>query len=188
MTVAALAHLMCLASGVFGRPAWSEAKCAAEAASMLAAAERHSVDPVLMLAIDVQECDMRDGVYLDRHGRQRRADNPVFATVRGKKKLVAYDSCPMGLRLPAAERLRMDNASIYERAARKLAAIRAMFPHKKPHHVAQWNPGNPAYGYQVLAFATTLRGRRVPAKTASHLAERTAEIVRRLSLALSGRS
>lgn len=188
MTATAFAQLMCLVSGIFGRPAWPAEKCEKEAALLLAAANRHDVDPVLMLAIDVQECDMKDGEYRDRHGRLRRADNPVYAKVRGRKKLVAYDSCPMGLRLPVKDRLRLDNAALYERAARKLAALRAMFPRQKPHHVARWNPGNPEYAYQVLAFATVLRGKRMSARVASHLADRTVEIVRRLTLALAGRS
>ncbi len=60
MTVAALAHLLCLASGIFGRPAWDEARCAERAEIIGEAALRHGLSPVLLVAVDVVECDLAD--------------------------------------------------------------------------------------------------------------------------------
>ncbi len=178
MTTEALAHLLCLASGIFGRPAWSEAKCSERAEMIESAAVRHSVDPILMVALDVWECDLQD------------RDNPVYEVVRGKKRLVGYDACPMGVRiLDVGERSRHGAASLYELAASKLARWsrwHSRSRHSGHHFVAHYNPGNPVYADQVLAIGAMLGGRTV--KRGPNLTARTLEILRRLGRVLSRRS
>lgn len=160
MTVAALARLLCLASGVFGRPAWEEAKCAERAAMIGEAAARYDLDPVILVAVDVVECDLGDR---DRRGRG------------------GVDACPMGVHFAGvAERRRYDARALYEEGARRLARGRELCRvgrHHRHSFVAHYNWGSRAYAAQVLAVAGALRGR---APRGLRLAERTREIVRRL--------
>jgi hypothetical protein len=178
VTVSLLAQILCLASGIFGRPAWDGDKCAERAMMIQTAAAAHSLDPLLMVAIDVQECDLRD------------RDNPVYRVVRGRRQLVGYDACPMGVRiLGAGERAGYDAAALYELAATRLERWRdwhARARHRGHPFVAHYNPGNPEYAAQVLAFWAALGGR--PVKRGGNLTERTVEILRRLGRVLQGRS
>lgn len=168
MTVPALASVICLASGIFGRPAWTEEKCLARAEIVVDVARRHGLDPLLLLAIDVVECDLND------------RDARIYKKVGGKKRLVGHDACPMGVRIMGPEnRSQHDDASLHELAAKKLARwrkwCRAGHPGGKyrgtraPHHfVAHYNEGNPIYADQVLAVRDALeRVRSLPALPAA---------------------
>jgi hypothetical protein len=183
MTVEALSAVLCLASGVFGRPAWDLDKCDERAAVVLAAAARHGVDPLLMVALDVHECDLRD------------RDAPVYKKVGGRQRLVGYDACPMGVRIMGVDRRgSYDVADLYELAAVRLerwrdwcgrghpgGRYRARLP-VRHHYVAHYNQGNPTYSNQILAIRDALKGRFGEAESRSDLTSRTDEIVRRYQL------
>jgi len=169
VTIAALAKLLCLVSGLFGRPAWEDARCLDRADAIMGAAGRHGIDPVLMVAVDVVECDLGD------------RDAPI----REDGRLVGYDACPMGVRLRGVtRRADYDEAALYELGAARLEAAKKRWKarRRRGHFVAAYNWGNREYAADVLAVAAALRGRRP--RTAG-LADRIAEIVRRISAALS---
>ena len=178
MTIQLLSQILCLVSGIFGRSAWDGDKCTERAMMIETASIAHSVDPLLMVAIDVYECDLQD------------RDNAVYLVVRGKKRLVAYDDCPMGVQILGGDkRDRHDAASLYEIAASKLqkwSEWHSKARHRGHHFVAHYNPGNPVYSDQVLAIWAMLGGRTV--KRGSNLTERTVEILRRLGRVLQRRS
>lgn len=170
MTVEVLARMICIASGIFGRPAWDVAKCAEHAGYIQAAAERHGVDPVLMVSHNIVECDMRE------------KDNPVYKEVRRRQVLVGYDACPMGVRIMGVgRRADFGPRELYETAARKLERWKAWCAKKhrgQGHHfTSHYNEGNPAYSDQVLGVRATLLGRSAEKYA---LCPRVAEIVRRL--------
>ena len=180
MTVGALSAILCLASGIFGRPAWDLDKCAERAAVVLAAATRHGVDPLLMVALDVHECELRD------------KDAPVYKVVGGREFLAGYDACPMGVRVMGVEhRAQYDDAALYELAAARLERWKRWCDRGHPgrryrahlpaghHYVAHYNQGNPTYANQVLAIRDVLRGRFVQASSRSGLTPRTEDIVQR---------
>ena len=175
MTLAMFTRMVCLSSGVFGRPAWDDARCAEQASYMTEAAERHGIDPVLMLSLNVVECDM--------HTR----DNPIYQEVKGRKKLVGFDACPMGVRIIGVEKLeRYDDRKLYELAATRLERWKRWCAKQhrdrrgRPLHsfLKHYNEGNTLYADQVLAVAAVIR-RRPTARY--QVSERIAEIVRRLS-------
>jgi hypothetical protein len=208
VTAAALAKMLCLASGAFGRPAWDQARCDERAEVILAAAARHSVDPVVMTAIDVIECDLDD------------RDAPVYEVRRGRRRLVGWDACPMGMRIRGPERRgQLGAADLVELAAsdlgRSYALCRAEHRSRSRAEPAgsagsagsatrasreRLGPGSPSrsecewravarrnlrsrdYAAQVLAVAGALRGKRLEGGSlrSRPLTERTAEIVRRL--------
>lgn len=186
MTVEALAQVMCLVSGIFGRPAWDEPKCLERAGHVLEAARRHAVDPLLMVALEVQECDMRD------------SDAPIYKVVGGRRRLAGYDACPMGVRIMGvSQRQRHDAASLYELAAARLERWRkwcrrghpgGRYPGHLPaghHHVAHYNQGNPRYADQVLAIKDALEGGIARPGRAGDLTPRTREIVKRIHRAIA---
>jgi hypothetical protein len=178
VTAAALAKMLCLASGIYGRPAWDQPRCEERAELILASSERHFVDPVLMTAIDVVECDLDD------------RDAPIYEMRRGRKRLVGWDSCPMGMRIRGPERRRQyDDEALIELAAsdlgRSYASCRADHRSRSEcewRAVARRNLRSRDYAAQVLAVAGALRGKRLEGGSlrSRPLAERTAEIVRRL--------
>lgn len=162
MTVHELARVMCLVSGIFGRPAWDQAKCEERARHVDEAASRYSVDRLLVVAVDVYECDMRD------------RDAPIYEETRRGRKLVGYDACPMGVRVrDLAERRRLSPRDLYDRGAALLSRRR-----RGGLGLAGYNPGNPAYVYQVLAIRAAIVGTRP--RWLDALTPRTAEIVRRI--------
>lgn len=180
MTVEALSAVLCLASGVFGRPAWDLDKCDERAAVVLAAAARHGVDPLLMVALDVHECELRD------------KDASVYKTIGDRRRLVGYDACPMGVRIMGVDRRgSYDVAALYELAAARLERWRNWCGRGHPggryhahllsrhHYVAHYNQGNPTYSNQVLAIRDALRGRFDEAESRSSLTPRTSDIVQR---------
>lgn len=184
MTAQALSLAICLASGAFGRQ-WSQELCDERAGQVLASAARHDVDPLLMLALEVYECDMREDV-----------DAKVYKVVRGKRKLAGYDACPMGVRIMDVGRRRaLGPADLYEVAASRLGRWRRWCRRGHPgggntlhhphHHVAHYNQGNPAYSFQVLAVMAAVGGR--PPRDVVLLTPRTLEIVRRLRLVFTPR-
>ncbi len=167
MTLAVLARMMCLASGIFGRPAWNDVKCEEHAGYVMDAANRHGIDPVLMVAIDIVECDMRD------------KDGPVYKAGR----LVGYDACPMGVRIIGVERRQeYEAADLYELAASRMERWMRWCrrSHEGKHHfVKHYNEGEPVYSAQVLAVVATLKLRNV--RHRDLLKSRTVEIVKRLA-------
>jgi len=170
MTLAMLTRMLCLASGVFGRPAWDDARCEEHAAYIMEAAEEYSLDPVHMVSLEIVECDMQD------------KDNPVKKLVRGREVVVGFDACPMGVRIMGVEkRAGYDARALYQLAAKRMARWKKWCArkHKGSHHfLAHYNEGNPLYVDQVLGVAATLRAR--PSAN-YHLSDRISEIVRRLS-------
>lgn len=180
MTASALAMLVCTASSIFsGRAAWDEARCLERAEVILGAAERHTVDPVLMLAIDVLECELgdRDVKIYDESGEERR--------------LVAVDACPMGLRFRHPRRRRhLGAAKIYDLAAHHLAKVAAWCEGghggrrlgRRGHRpVAHWNWGNPRYEFQVLAVRSVLLESEIGRREKRKLTPRTRVFVERIA-------
>ncbi len=171
MTLSVLAKMICLASGVFGRPAWDASKCDEHAAYLMTSAARHEISPVLMVAVNVVECDMRE------------VDNPIYAKVRGKDRLVGYDACPMGVRIKGPEnRRRYGSGDLYELAASRMERWKIWCARRHRgsghHFISHYNEGNPTYAAQVLGVFASLRVRSVKKDL---LTERTLEIVRRLA-------
>jgi hypothetical protein len=181
MTVEALSLTLCLASGIFGRPAWTPEKCMERAEQIIKIAAQDDLDPMLFVAINIQECDMRENV-----------DAKFFAPARGKKKPVqlGIDACPMGMRIwwPNGKKpeKQLDALALYELAGKKMARWKRWCEknHKRkvfgPHHhyVSHWNEGNPTYATQVLSYRTILMGKNI--KSNEDLTPRTVEIVKRL--------
>lgn len=178
MTIEALSLTLCLVSGVFGRPSWSPEKCQERAEQIMQIASENELDPLLFVAINIQECDQREDVHA-----------PFFAKTSGRRKPVqlGIDACPMGVRIwwphgqksvPAPEARVM-----YELAGKKMSRLKKWCEkrHKHHHFVSHWNEGNKTYASQVLAFRTTLLGKS-PTDEAE-LTPRTKEIVRRLQRA-----
>jgi len=168
VTLAVLAKMLCLASGIFGRPAWDDARCSEHAGYVMEAADRHGVDPVLMVAVNIFECDMGD------------KDNPI----RRDGKLVGYDACPMGVRIIGVEhRQKYGPADLYELAAVRMERWKRWCErsHRGRHHhyIKHYNEGNPAYAPQILAVMAILKLRG--ARHGELLKDRTIEIVRRLA-------
>ena len=172
MTAAVLAQLICMTSGAFG-PAWSASRCAEHAGWILSSAERHHVDPVLMVAVNAYECDMHD------------RDAPIYRQLGNRRTLVGFDRCPMGMRvLGLAQSARLGPAELYEMAG---VDLERSFSYYREKHltirdairkaVARRNSRSRNYADQVLAVAAALGGRR---PSVEGLTERTKEIVRRL--------
>jgi hypothetical protein len=174
VTVAALAELVCLAVAAFGRPA-DLATCERRAAEISEVSQKHGVDPILMLAIDAWECDLRQ----DR-------DVLIYEGEPGHRRLSAIDACPTGYRFrDIALRRRTSTAEIYELAAMKLEEDRRRCLAARHRHsfIAHWNLGNRSYSLQVLAVAGALRGK--PPRAGSKLTSRAADLVRRFLGALA---
>jgi len=181
MTVEALSLTLCLASGIFGRPAWTPEHCQERAAQITEIAARDNLDPMLFVALNIQECDMRENV-----------EAKFYAPARGSKKPVqmGIDACPMGIRIwwPNGKKpvKPLDALALYELAGKKMARWKRWCEknHKGkafgPHHhfVSHWNEGNLNYATQVLTFRSVLMGR--PLKSEDELTPRSKEIVRRL--------
>jgi len=167
-----LSQKLYLTSLVFGR-GWNWEKAEERAGMIEAAAQRHKVDPALMVAIDAYECDLRD------------RDASVYAMVHGRRRLVGYDACPMGMRIMGVgRRARYNAVQLYEMAAADLERSRKVclgsgHPARicAERAVAKRNSRNRDYAAQVFAIAAALRGQRAPE---DHLTRRTVEIVRRL--------
>lgn len=190
VTVEALAAVICLASGLFGRPALPEARCLERATMIAASAARHGVDPLLMVALDTHECELRENV-----------DVPVYKVRRGRRKLVGYDACPMGVRVIGLDKWQKHSAeTLYELAATRMERWKRWCERGHPgrhyrgqlpadhHYVGHYNQGNPAYYAQVLTIRDVFRGRAPQAKYEPVLTDRTLEIVRRCARALDRRS
>jgi hypothetical protein len=164
-----------MASGVFGRPAWTPEKCQERASQIHKIAQENDVDPMWFVAINIQECDMREDV-----------DAKVFAPAIAKRppKQIGADLCPMGIRFlwPNGKRpdKSLDALAIYELAGKKMARWKRWCDKKHKNHsfVVHWNEGNPIYAAQVLAFRTVLMGQSL--NSDDNLTGRTKEIVRRL--------
>ena len=175
MTTFALAKILCLASSIFGRPAWEETQCTERAEMILAAAGQHKVDPVLMVAIDLIECDLRE------------VDNPYYKVVRGRKRLAGYDACPMGVRIPGRHnRAKYAPSDLYELSAarmeRWLAWCSRSHVGQGHHYISHYNQGNPVYAAQVLGVLEALRGHTAKS---NELTDRTRELIRRLAKAFT---
>lgn len=185
MTVEALSLTLCLVSGIFGRPAWDQSKCDERAAQLVEIAKRHGLDPRLLVAVNVQECDMREGI------------NALVTVGEGKhKRVVGVDACPMGVRIMGAEALKPhDPVALYEISAAKMEHWKRWcergHQRNKPeplfstkhHFIAHYNQGDPNYAHQVLGFFAVLTGRLVKKSDEEKFTERTKEIVRRLLFA-----
>lgn len=164
MTVPVLAKILCLASGIFGRPAWEPAKCDERAGMIVEVADRYHLDPLLLASIDVVECDLgdRDAVFYESGLR------------------AGIDACPMGVRLRGKiDREDYPPAVLYEIAAKRLdeARKRCRGRHCRKHFVSLYNWGNRDYASEVLAVAAALRGKRI---STIKLPRRIADIVRKI--------
>jgi len=172
MTIDALAVLLCLVKPVFSHPQqWTPAECQEQAVAIHAAASAHDLDPVAIVATLVAECDLRTGIH-----------RPIWTGVGKHRKQIGVDACPMGLRLYGHpfDVARWTDAALYMHAGAKMARWRKWCAAKhggKHHWLSHYNPGNPVYSAQVLAFAAALRGREPSGES---LTARTREIVRRL--------
>ena len=125
-------------------------------------------DPVLMVAIDIVECDMREVDNLVRRGG----------------RIVGYDACPMGVRIMGVKHRRQyKTGDLYELAATRMERWKKWCArvHGGRHHpyVKHYNEGDPVYAAQVLAVAATLKAQRV--RHRDELTERTRDIVKRLA-------
>jgi len=169
MTVFALSKILYLASSVVGRPAWNATTCDDRAEMIVAAAERHHLDPLLLVAVDVVECDLgsRDAKFKE-NGR-----------------VAGIDACPMGVRLRGKiDREDYPPVVLYEIGAKRLdeARKRCRGRRCRGNFVSMYNWGNRDYAAEVLAVASALHRKKV---STSGLPKRIAEIVRRLKTAMA---
>jgi len=184
VTPEALATLVCVASGALSGSAKTEDDCRERAIEIRAAADHHGVDDVLLLAIDVLECSMRDDV-----------DAPAYRTVDGVRRRVGVDACPMGVRIVGrGVREGLSRADLYDRGASLVARWRDQHERRKcgllprgHHHVAHYNWGNPAYASQVLATVAVLEGRAPRRRHYEASSPRVRGVVCRLARALDVR-
>jgi hypothetical protein len=188
MTIEALSMTLCLASGIFGRPAWSPEKCLERATQISHIAEEHQLDPMMFVAINIQECDMRENVDAKFYSpAQDQYKGLRSKSLRLKPMQLGIDACPMGMRIwwPNGKKPEksLDVLALYELAGKKMARWKRWCEkhHKGHHFVAHWNEGNTVYATQVLAFRSVLLGR--PIKAEDSLTPRSKEIVRRLQRA-----
>ena len=172
MTVSALAKILCLVSGIFGRPAWEAAKCDERASMLSEAAEGHHLDPLLLVAIDVVECDL--GVE--------------DAKFRENGRVAGIDACPMGVRLRGRiNREDYPPPVLYEIAAKRLddARRRCRGRRCRGHFVSMYNWGNRDYAAEVLAVAAALGSKSLGRRaTARSLPQRIAGIVRKIATSM----
>jgi len=171
MTLDALALLLCIVKPAFAHPqAWTMEQCQEQAVAIYAVAEAHGLDPVLLVAVNVQECDLRTHVH-----------RPIWMGVGKHRKQVGVDACPMGIRLYGHpfDDARWTDAALYERAATKMVRWQrwCAAKHSGHHWLSHYNEGNHVYAAQVLAFVAALRGHEPSGES---LTARTLEIVRRL--------
>ena len=172
MTIEALALTICLASSVFGRGKMAETECKAMAENVTMAAKIADVSPVLILAVNIQECDLRE-----------RVDAPIWKGEGKKRKMVGVDACPMGVRiLGITDSTKLVVERLYNLAGEKMSVMKKWCErnHKGAHHhfISHYNQGNPTYAAQILGFMAVLQGRPVPDE--SSLTARSKEIIRRL--------
>jgi hypothetical protein len=179
MTIEALSLTLCLVSGIFGRPGWTPELCQERAGQIMTIATEHKLDPMLFVAVNIQECDMRETV-----------DAPIYVGTGKHKKQIGFDRCPMGVRQKGAAALQepKDPVKLYDLAAGRMERWKAWCErnHKGQHHfISHYNQGNPIYAAQVLAFLAVIKGK--PIKDLPSLTTRTKEIVRRVVKALRSR-
>jgi len=202
MTVEALALTICLASSIFGRPAWTPEKCAERAGQIMSIAERHGLDPLLMVAVNIQECDMREDVnayvWVGGGGGTVRGGTARGGTARGientgrGRRVVAVDACPMGVRFWGARIWeRHDPQELYELAAQRMErwkrwCERAHLGPEEHHFISHYNQGNPVYASQVLGVLAAITHRKIELRHLLAFTDRTREIVRRLTRTFRG--
>jgi hypothetical protein len=175
----ALSVLLCSIKVVFapGHP-WPVEECDHQAALIMQAAAQAEVKPLLITALYIQECDLRDNVVL-----------PIYRTVGRRKVQIGVDACPLGVRLMGPfDRARWTQDRLFKEAARRLTLFQDSC---KRHHcrhdfVTHYNPGNPLYAAQVRTLERALAGR--PPKDGTLLTPRTQETVRRLLRVTARRS
>jgi hypothetical protein len=180
MTVEALSLTICLASGIFGRPAWTPEKCTERAGQILSIAERHGLDPLLMVAVNIQECDMREDVSAY-----------VRVGTGSGRRVVAVDACPMGVRFWGARALEPhDPQALYELAAQRMERWKRWCERdhrlEEHHFISHYNQGNPVYSSQVLGVLAAITHRKLELKHLLAFTDRTREIVRRLTRTFRG--
>jgi hypothetical protein len=187
MTIEALSLTLCLVSGIFGRPAWDTEKCTERAEQILSIATSHNIDPLLMVAVNVQECDMRENV-----------DAMVYQGTGKKRKVIGRDACPMGIRLMGeAAKRKYEPKELYEMAAQKMerwknwcekghqGQLYKGLKGDKHHFIYHYNQGNPIYAAQVLSILATIKGKSLNEKYEQDLTPRSKEIIRRLLRSLN---
>jgi hypothetical protein len=175
MTLEVLSLTICLASGIFGRPAWPVEKCDERAAQILKISEANDLDPLMFVAVNIQECDLNESANARFYAK------PVEGK---KKKPMGVDSCPMGIRIwwpngrPPEKPL--TTLELYELAGRKMARWKHWCAknHKGHHYIGHWNEGNRTYATQVLGFRAALEGK--PVRNEEELTDRSREILKRL--------
>jgi hypothetical protein len=163
MTLETLAQLICLTTAIFGRGSPSPSLCERSSSAILAATSETQIDPLLVVAVNIQECDLREDVVARWSG--------------------GVDACPMGLRIRGKfSREEWPIERIYREAVRKMVRDRQRckdLHHRGHHFIKHWNNGNPVYANQVLATYRYLSGKKV---STSGLVPRTLEILRRMGI------
>ena len=179
MTIEALTMTICLASSIFGRGQMAQTECKAMAENMTMAAKIADVSPALILAVNIQECDLRE-----------RVDAPIWKGEGKKRKMVGVDACPMGVRiLGITDSTKLAVERMYTLAGEKMAIMKRWCEkkHKGSHHhfISHYNQGNPTYATQVLGFMAVVQGK--PVSGENSLTKRSQEIIRRLLRAFQRR-
>lgn len=138
-----LSALLCSLKIVFAHGDWTAEECDDRAALLEKLGLHYKLDPLLLVAVNIQECDLREGMGLawTRNG------------LRG------VDACPMGVRVRYPAKVPSVDA-LYEKSAQMLARMRARCKARghKHHFLYHYNPGNPLYVAQVMAILSALRG------------------------------
>jgi hypothetical protein len=144
--------------------------CLQTAEGILQAAEAEDIDPKLILAVQMHECDLREGVGA-----------PIWLGTGRAKKQIGVDACPMGVRIIGVfDREKWSPSALYRKAAQKMATWQRWCArnHTGHHFISHYNPGNPVYSAQVLGFLAVLSGK--PPKNEELLTARSKEIISRL--------
>jgi hypothetical protein len=175
MSLEGLSMVLCLASGIFGRPAWSTEMCEARASQILKISQENDLDPLLLVAVNIHECDMRENVRVR-----------FYSSASGgvKKKTMGVDSCPMGIRSwwqnGKSPKTNLTPVELYELAGKKMARVKKLCQAKrhKHHYISHWNYGNRTYSVQILGIRAALEGKSTILQT--QLTPRSKEIIKRL--------
>lgn len=133
---------------------------------------KYDFDPVLLIAIDIYECDLRDDVYAEFLDKNN--------------KILAIDLCPMGLRVPGKFRKKLDRLGIIDQATQILDYFRTNTKKCQEahaylnHYNSGWKHVKNNYGWQVTAIYHTLLRKELTKYELNKLNSRTKQIIKDL--------
>ena len=157
MTVESLAIILCASKVMFSHPqVWDQAQCTEKAQQIIEAAQKYDIDPKLIVAGFVQECDLVNDIT-------RPIYDPNDLRPRSKRNVIGHDYCPMGVRIyepGPPNRQKWTDIKLFEKSASKMDFWRRWCTKKhagQGHHwLKHYNEGNPDYVESVMAIKAAI--------------------------------